>query len=324
VAEPLRFVLVEHLAVVGEQQHDRVLERARRRQRVEQPAHAVVEEGRAAVEVILDERRLLGREPQRRALGGVELVPALGRADLRVIGARRAEAARPLRPLAAIGAVRVVEVHPGEEGPALRVLRQEPGQRERADRVGAGEHGARAVGRRLLDRLHLGRLLKAAPQPELEQRGHRREGAGAVARGLEDLGRRGHRRERMVPPHHAVLGRIEAGHDRGVRGGREAAAREGVLEDDRLLREGVEARRDVARGLPVGGQPVGAQRVERDDEHVGPGLGGCIAPAPGQRGRGRQQRGERRGRPPHATGSSARRTKSRCSSASQRSRSTVT
>ena len=154
-----------------------------------------------------------------------------------------------------------------------------------------------ALGARLARRRVARRERVVVDVEALVEAGRPRDGIGADERGgvparaLEDRRerrQRGRQRTRVVVAD-AVLVRQAAGHDAGVRRPRLRHVHDRVLEQHALAGETVERRRRALR-VAVGADVVGAQRVDGDEEHVGP-------PA----ARGRSRRGARR-RPGGAPG----------------------
>jgi hypothetical protein len=94
------------------------------------------------------------------------------------------------------------------------------------------------------------------------------ERARAIARLLEARGQRLRvaRKAEAGVVAHAVLVRVQARQDVGVRGQRDDVVRVGALEAHALLRQPVQPRRLGLR-LPVAAQRVEAQRVDRDQQH---------------------------------------------------------
>ena len=118
--------------------------------------------------------------------------------------------------------------------------------------------------------------LEPPRQPELAVEDERRhERRGVVTPPLQDFRQRG-QAVVQAPPSvrpHAVLRRIQSGEQAGV--GRQSQGRDGIraFAQHPRGRQRVENRRSRRR-ITVTTQPVGAGRVESDQEHVQPNAGG--------------------------------------------------
>ena len=237
------------------------------------------------------ERRLVREQPVRRLAVIAERLAVIagdddeggGRRAAQIVEERRKRrvdgghlaVVRLVRVLAVEGRRRLVrrvgieDVHPLEERRAwLALLVGEPRARER--------HDGR---RRALGHDELGRLarlaepvvvdVEAGVQPEARvQRKRADEGARRVAGLLEQRGDR--RRARGEPVAavlaHAVLVRVFARQDAGVRGQRERRLR--VREGEAHAFRGEPVERGRARGAAVAAERVGAERVDRDEQDV--------------------------------------------------------
>ncbi len=243
-------MFAELLAVIAEHDHDRVGKPSARLERLEQAAHL-----------------------------------AVGVGDLGVVGANMAR--RKLRGELGGGVVRrvrIVEVHPAEE--RARVGLAQPGERACHHLVAAALDGIEPgpdVGGEVEVVKIVREALRNAPAA-VEYEGAD-EAAGAITLRGKDLG---HRREAVVDMEagvvaHAVIGRERACEERGVGGKGQRRRRRRVGEAGAPRGEAVDDGR-LRRAVAIGAHVIRAQRVERDDEHVG--RAGRLAAA------GRRQREE--------------------------------
>ena len=248
---------VELLAVIGEEDDQGVLQPAGRLEAVEERPHMIVApqdggvvEGVQVGDVAAVEPLPLGHHrveppvlgPQLPLVAGVEELP------------RRV-------PPVVVGGVGAEEVHPEEEGGASF----RSGRRGR--RRGRPVEGA-ADGLAVLT----GAAGEVVPALVVGLAHVREEGRGVIARPVEELGEGGE----VVGEAVAVLGdpvgaRIEPGQDRGERGPGGGPLRHRPVEPDAGGEEGVHPRaRRLARPVAVGPQVVGAERVDREQQHVPP------------------------------------------------------
>jgi hypothetical protein len=240
---------------------------------------AVLAEGLAVVRGGHDERPAAAGVPglEERGEGGV------GRRDLAPVGIVAGKGGRRI-----VGRVRVEEVRPDEDRPGLA---RQPHARGLRDRRRAPLREIEVHARGLLHRIVV--EVEAAMEAEAAGEGEAaHESRGRVAAGPQRLGQCRHGRpERVaaVAPH-AVLGRQPSGQDRRVGREGDGSGAEGVLEAEPVASEGVEGRR-AGPSVAVAAQAVGAQRVDRHEQHRGRGRrrGGM----PRARG-GHQQRREHR------------------------------
>ena len=229
-------VPAEALSVVADHHDGRLTVETVRLQPRQQPPHLLIGEGDLAV---------------------VEAGHA-ARAELRAEGLRRL-----------VGRVRVVEVDPGEE----RLLRAalEPGQRSVDHLVGGPLHAAEVEVLVLLQVeaivVDLEALVEAPPAVEDERADERSRRVALLPQGFGD--RLLLRPQRGVSVDaHAVMGRVHARHDRGVRRLGQRRRRGGLGEEDAAPREAVEVRGARPR-IAVAAEMVGARRVQRDEDDVG-------------------------------------------------------
>ena len=189
----------------------------------------------------------------------------VGGGHLAVVGVARELGRERLRRL--VGRVRIVEVHPGEGGPAVAVPHPLAGGGDGRGRgaLGQQERRGRAAVREgvVVD-------VEPAVQPESRvQRERAHERAGAIAALLQARGQRGRARgeaEAGVVAH-AVLERIAAREDVRVRRQGHDVVGVRALEPHALRRQPVDPGRPRPR-VPVGAQRVRPQRVDGDQEDV--------------------------------------------------------
>jgi hypothetical protein len=270
----------------------------------------VDEEGVRALPVVAEALPVIGHEHEYRAVpDALRLEPGhepshhlVRVGDLPEVGLSGVELVEGSRRL--VGSVRVVEVDPGEETAGLHGL--QPREGEIHDLVALLLDGAEVDDLVLREVEAVGVVVEPlveAParveHPRADERSRR------PARLLQPLRER-HRlclEEEAAVVADAVMGRNEAGEDRGVRGQGHRGGGGRLLEDDALARDGVDVRRLDAREA-VAAEAVGAQRVERDEDEVErsgrgvpagetlPGVGGTARRAgsqsPPPRGRGQE------------------------------------
>jgi hypothetical protein len=195
--------------------------------------------------------------------------------------------------------VRIVEVNPEEE---RRPQRREPGQRGAGRRLGVplGDLRPLGVARAQIVVVHREPLVEPVPAGENHRRDHRRR---VVAGGGQAFGHALDRRaeDEGAVVAHSVPGREEPGQDRGMR--RQGDRRRGVAtrESCPAPRERVEVRRSGVWMTP-GAEVVGAGRVQRDQDQVGPLLrvrGGADRRRREPAGQGEKERAGRPGRAGH-------------------------
>ena len=230
-------VLVEGLAMVGDDDERGPVEQPARGQAVEHLADVQVDVGERVVEAVLHHRDLVqrvgeegGREVERRGLVGRR--PALGHH----VGVVRRLEVQVDRERA-----RRLAVEPLEEGrrpaPARRpsTPRRRPAAARRASRASDGRARARAS----VERDHVA--------PALVLAGEER---GAVAERVERIPEQ---RARVVEPGEVVvpriLARMQRGEDRGLRVVGVRRSRVGAVEDDRLARQLEQSRRRLRSRL---------------------------------------------------------------------------
>ncbi len=184
-----------------------------------------------------------------------------------------------------VGRVRIEQVHP-EEARARRLA--PPGQR-RGDDLVAAPLGEREVG---VGPLRIAVVVALEAAVEAEERVERisaDEGAGRIARVVQ-RGRQGRDLRRQAVARvvaHAVLERVQAGEDVGVRRQGHDVVGVGIGVDAAARREPVEARRRRRRAA-VPADRVPAQRVDRDQDDVRV-LGRPRAGEPGERQRNAEE-----------------------------------
>ena len=232
------------------------------------------------------------QEDDRAVVEAVALEPAdqlpddgVGRRDLGVVGHSVAAAERLGR---LVGKMRLVDVHEEEERPRLHAL--DPGHGA-ANRLAAGP----------LQQAHVARPLHVAAHGIVEevhgvvdagraaQHVARHGGPRGVAVRPEDPGQRRARASVEVVAEvrpHAVLRREQARQHRQVRGEGQRTLAVGVLEEYRVALQGVDVR-GLHPGVAVGGEVVGAEGVDGDQDHGSARelrRTGGSRPAPGRQG----------------------------------------
>ena len=227
-------VLAERLAVVGDDDHKRVVETPTLLQPIEEPANL-----------------------------------RIGGGNLGVVGALHGGGkARPIRLGRRVGAVGIVQMHPRQKRTVA--VFGEPRQRV-IDHLAAGPlSGVEAGGHfviRQVERVEvMVEPLRDAPSV-IEHEGADKS-PGAIAAGLQHLGERGdgvvHVEAAVVA--HTVKGREGAGEERGVGRQRQRRYRRRLLEPQAACGQGI---KDWSGGslVAVATQPVGAQRIDADEEH---------------------------------------------------------
>lgn len=253
-------VLVEGLAMVGDDEQHRALPQAAAAQPVDHLADVQVDVGERVVEAVQHHRNLVGRIGQeggreverRRGVRGREAVGD----DVGVVGGLEVQVDRE-------GAAGLA-VDPVEEGP----------DRRRLEHLGLGPFApprrVRPV-RRMAKQLEAGRLVERDHvAPALVLAG---EDGGPVAEAVERVPEQ---RPRVGEITEVVvtrkLARVERGEDRSLRIVGVGRGRVGTIEHHRLARQLRQPRRRLRPRLrPV--QPLPRNRLEHQDDDV-PGLGG--------------------------------------------------
>ncbi len=224
-------VLAEALAVVGGDDQQRAFEQRRAAQPVDQAAH--------------------------HGVGVLDL------AQVRLAGVARGVGFGRL-----VGRMRIVEMHPGEE--FLRAHAGEPGQRFVHHGVAAFLDAARRFDLLATEVEAVGIDVEALVEaPARVEHPGSDEGPRRVARLVQTFGQRRLRgvEEEATVVVHAVPRWVAAGEDRGMRREGQGHRGRGLFEQHAFARQRVQVRRGHAIE-PIAAQPIGAQRVERHDDHV--------------------------------------------------------
>jgi hypothetical protein len=185
-----------------------------------------------------------------------------------------------------VGSVRVEVVHPQEQRGLARGGLAQPGQRGvgHLRGIALGREGF-AAPRARVDAIVVDPESLIEPEPGIErERGDERR--RAVAGAGQPLGERevaGLEREVAVGPH-PVSGRVEPCEQARVRGQGDRRGGERPIEANAARGQGVDLGR-ARRGVAVGADPIGARRVERDEDEVEPRAGQPAAAVDGEKRR---------------------------------------